>query len=97
MRVRVWRRKDLYDVMVTGAPGRTRPWRSGEPLSAIQAVTCLEQLGCEPTDVAVAMFDADPLWMERLIAELDVVKVPGDRRQPCQPPCPEALPPALPR
>lgn len=79
MRIRVWRRDDLYDVLVTGAPGRTRPCRSGEPLNAVEVVTFLEELGCHPNDVGAAMFDADPLWMERLAGQLDLVELHSAR------------------
>jgi hypothetical protein len=75
MRIRVWRRDDLYDVLVTGAPGRVRPWRSGEPLTAVEVVTFLEEIGCHPSDVGAAMFDADPLWMERLAGHVEMAEL----------------------
>ncbi|MGH7746978.1 MAG: hypothetical protein ACREQ5_19815 [Candidatus Dormibacteria bacterium] len=66
MGIRIWRRSDRYDVVVTSGPGLSRPRRSAEPLTAVEVVTLLEEAGCTPTEIGDVMSAADPLWMERL-------------------------------
>lgn len=63
MSIRVWRRGDLYDVLVVPEWGRGRTYRSAEPLTALEVVARLEALGCHPADVGEAMSAADPVWM----------------------------------
>jgi hypothetical protein len=59
--IRIWRRGvgDRYDFLVTPGAERSRPWRSAEPLTAIDVVTCLEEIGCHPNDIGAAMSAAD--------------------------------------
>lgn len=66
MPITVYKRDDKYDVIVSPPHAGGRHWRSSEPLTANQVVQKLEELGCHQTDIGDAMFDADPLWMNRL-------------------------------
>jgi hypothetical protein len=75
MSIRVWRRGGLDDVLVVPEAGRSTRYRSAEPLSAVEVLTRLGELGCHPSDVGEAMSAADPGWMARLAAEADVSEV----------------------
>jgi hypothetical protein len=66
MPITIRRHGDKYDVKVTPPHGRGTYWTSPEPLSGAEVVRRLEELGCHQTDIGDAMFEADPLWLNRL-------------------------------
>jgi hypothetical protein len=66
MAIRVWRRGDCYDVLVVPDAGRGPRYRSAEPLTVIEVLTRLSEIGCHPADVGQAMAAEDPGWMARL-------------------------------
>jgi hypothetical protein len=66
MPIRITRRDDKYDVKVTPPHGRGTYWSSPGPLTAQEVVDRLEELGCHQTDIGDAMFEADPMWLNRL-------------------------------
>jgi hypothetical protein len=74
MAIKVWRRGDRYDVLVLPEAGRGARYRSPEPLSAVEVLTRLGELGCHPADVGEAMSAADPGWMARLTAHIAVTE-----------------------
>ncbi len=53
-------------VTVTPPHGGGRHWSSAELLTADEVVERLVKLGCHETDIGDAMFEADPLWLNRL-------------------------------
>jgi hypothetical protein len=75
MAIKVWRRGDRYDVLVVPEAGRGARYRSAEPLSAVEVLTRLGDLGCDPADVGEAMSAADPGWMARLTARIAATDV----------------------
>jgi hypothetical protein len=66
MSIKVWRRGECYDVLVVPDAGRGPRYRSAQPLTAIEVLTRLSELGCHPADVGEAMSAEDPGWMARL-------------------------------
>jgi hypothetical protein len=84
MPIRVWRRDDRYDVLVVPEAGRGPRYRSAEPLTVLEVLTRLGELGCHPADVGEAMSAANPGWMARLTDEATVVELlaaPAERSQ----------------
>ena len=75
MAIRVWRRGEHYDVLVVVDTEHGQRYRSAEPLTALEVVTRLAQLGCHPADVGQAMSATDPGWMARLTAKPAMVEV----------------------
>lgn len=66
MAITIRRHGDKYDVNVTPPHGGGRYWSSSQPLTAQEVVDHLEALGCHQADIGDAMFEADPLWLNRL-------------------------------
>ncbi len=62
----VTRSGDFYRATVTPPHGGGRPWSSPKPLSASQLIDSLREAGCHTTDITDALYEADPLWLERL-------------------------------
>jgi hypothetical protein len=58
-----------YMVTVSPPHGGGRLWCSPEPLTADEVVERLQDWGCHQTDIGDAMFEADPLWLNRLTKE----------------------------
>ena len=76
MAIKIWRRGEHYDVLVVADAEDGARYRSAEPLTALEVVTCLEQLGCHPADVGQAMSAADPGWMARVNASAVAAESP---------------------
>jgi hypothetical protein len=66
MAIKVRREGGFSRVTVTPPHGGGRYWSSPEPLTADEVVKRLQELGCHQTDIGDAMFEADPLWLNRL-------------------------------
>lgn len=47
-----------------GSPHTRREWRTKQPTTAADLVAVLRKLGCHPTDIGDAFFEADPNWLE---------------------------------
>ena len=52
-----------YQVVVS--PPEGEHWRSNDPVSAWEVMQRLSRLGCHSTDIADALYAADPLWAEQ--------------------------------
>jgi hypothetical protein len=57
---------DRYEATLTPPHGL---WRTREPLPARELRRTLQGLGCHTTDISDALFEADPLWLNRLSAD----------------------------
>ena len=66
MTIKIWRRDDRYEIRVTPPHGSGGYWSSPRPLTASEVVRQLTQLGCHQTNIGDAMFEADPMWLNRL-------------------------------
>jgi hypothetical protein len=64
MSIAVRRIDDKYEAEVTPLHGEGA-WRSPHPMSHGGLIAALLEEGCHPTDVADAMFEADPDWESR--------------------------------
>lgn len=47
-------------------PHVTTPWTTDRPMPARELVKELEALGCHQQDVGDALYEQDPLWLEKL-------------------------------
>ena len=56
----------LYSATVTPPHGGGRLWSSPKPLPASDLIDALRELGCHTTDITDALYEADPLWLDRL-------------------------------
>jgi hypothetical protein len=64
--IEIKRAGDKYVATVSPPHGQATPWMSREPMTAQELIDKLQDLGCHTTDIGDAMFEADPLWLNRL-------------------------------
>jgi hypothetical protein len=55
---------DLYEAEVT-PPHGSNVWSTPEPMTADDLDKKLFELGCHPTDIGDAFYEADPQWVAR--------------------------------
>lgn len=55
---------DLYEARVTPPHGSVE-WATQVPMSVDELDKRLFELGCHPTDIGDAFYEADPDWVER--------------------------------
>jgi hypothetical protein len=46
-------------------PHSSTAWSSDKPMSADELDARLRELGCHPTDIGDAFYEADPAWVQR--------------------------------
>ena len=66
MAIVVTRTGDLYSATVTPPHGGGKFWSSPQPMPGSELIDSLRKLGCHTTDITDALYEADPLWLERL-------------------------------
>lgn len=64
MPIEIRRVGKLYEAKVT-PPHGSGEWETSEPMSVDDLDRKLFELGCHPTDVGDAFYEADPKWIER--------------------------------
>ncbi len=57
---------DLYFVSAS-PPDADKEWSPAEPRSGREVTKVLQELGCHQMDIADAMNEADPKWIEKLL------------------------------
>jgi hypothetical protein len=60
MTIRITKTDAGYQVAVT--PPEAPAWKSGHPLAATEVLEQLSTIGCHATDIADALYLADPGW-----------------------------------
>jgi hypothetical protein len=63
MSITIHRVGDLYEATVT-PPHSQVAWSTPRPMSADALDRQLYEIGCHPTDVGDAFYEADPEWIE---------------------------------
>ncbi len=64
MAIKIRRVGDRYEATVTPPHGSVG-WSTPEPLTVDELDRKLHELGCHPTDIGDAFYEADPNWVER--------------------------------
>lgn len=64
MAIEIRRVGDRYEATVT-PPHSNVEWSTPEPMTVDELDRKLFELGCHPTDVGDAFYEADPDWVER--------------------------------
>jgi hypothetical protein len=66
MGIKITRVGLLYEAEVSPPHGNGSRWKTDCPVDAEDLVRSLRKLGCHPTDVGDAFYDAEPEWLLRL-------------------------------
>lgn len=66
MSIKITRAGLRYSAHVTPPHGGGVEWVTPEPLDAESLISDLRGRGCHQTDIADALYDADPEWLMRL-------------------------------
>ncbi len=64
MPIKIRRAGDRYEATVTPPHGNVE-WATTEPMTVDEFDRKLFELGCHPTDIGDAFYEADPNWIER--------------------------------
>ena len=65
MSIEIRRVDGLYEAEVTPPHGNRSLWRSPQPMTRIELIDALRDLGCHQTDIGDAFYEADPEWLLR--------------------------------
>lgn len=66
MAIKITRVGSAYIAHVTPPHGRAVEWSTPNPLDAESLIAELRGRGCHQTDIADALYEADPRWLLRL-------------------------------
>jgi hypothetical protein len=78
MSIVIWRTGRKYQAHVTPPHGSGVEWRTDAPLSSESLISELLARGCHQTDIADALYEADPEWLMRLENDADGKAAPED-------------------
>jgi hypothetical protein len=64
--IRIAKTGDRFSADVTPPHGSGSPWETPAPLFPSDLIAALRAQGCHQTDIADALYEADPLWDQAL-------------------------------